>query len=65
MNELVILMRENPLGTFILFLATLWAIERMLSAAMNRNRPYLKCECDCSCCEEEDLEDLEEDEEKK
>lgn len=54
-HELFALMRENPLGTFIIILCVLWAIERMVVAFLHRNRPT----CDCECCEPEEEEDEE------
>lgn len=53
MHELVQLARENALGTFVLLIATVWAIERAVTAWANSKRPIVKCECDGSCCEEE------------
>lgn len=58
-HELFTLMRENPLGTFIIILAILWAFERMVTAFINRNKPV----CDCDCCEEIEEEGGEIDEE--
>ncbi len=58
-HELFALMRENPLGTFIIILCLLWAFERMVTAFINRNKPV----CDCECCEETVEEGGEEDEE--
>jgi hypothetical protein len=35
-------MRENPLGTFIIILALLVAIERVVVAFINRNKPIMQ-----------------------
>lgn len=50
MHEIGQLMRENPFGTFVCFLATIWAIERTMTAWAESRRPIIKCECECSCC---------------
>jgi hypothetical protein len=52
-HELFALMRENPLGTFIIILAVLWAFERMVTTFLNRNKPV----CECDCCQEEETEE--------
>jgi hypothetical protein len=57
-HELFALMRENPVGTFIIILCVLWAFERMVVAFFNRNKPVVQCECDC--CEVDDEEEEEE-----
>jgi hypothetical protein len=52
--------RENPTGAFILFLCTIWAVERMFTAYVNRNKPECDCERDCECeCDEDEEEDAE------
>lgn len=55
-HELVTLIRENPFGSFIIILATLWACERVIRAFINRNKPVAP-ECDCDCEDEDDEED--------
>ena len=54
-HELFSLMRENPLGTFIIILAVLWAFERMVTTFLNRNKPVVQCDCDC--CEHDETEE--------
>jgi len=53
-HELFALMRENPLGSFIIILCVLWAFERVVVAFINRNKPVVDCDCDCCTDEEED-----------
>jgi hypothetical protein len=59
-HELFTLMRENPLGTFIIILAVLWAFERMVVAFLHRNRPVVNCECDCCHTDTDEEEDEDE-----
>ena len=59
MSEIANLIRQFPEGSFLLLLALIWACERMVVSAVNRNRPLVQ-KCDCECCH---LDDDEEDEE--
>lgn len=48
---------NNGLGVFIVTLAALWAVERVVTSFINRNKPPApKCECEC-CGEDEEEED--------
>lgn len=58
-HEIVSLIKENPLGSFIVILAVLWACERVITAFINRNKPPATV-CECPCCDEDD--ECEEDE---
>lgn len=59
MESIVVLVRENPFGSFLIICIAIWAIERMVVAIAHRNRPPA-AQCDCSCCQEEDEEEEEE-----
>lgn len=48
----------HELVTLIIVLGTVWAVERMVVAFINRN----KMECPCNCCDH-DLDDEEDDDE--
>jgi hypothetical protein len=58
MSDLIVLIRENPFGSFIVILSVLWAGERVVTALINRNKPA-SVKCDCACCEEDDEEEEE------
>lgn len=45
-HDLCTLITNNPLGSFIVILALIWACERVVTALINRNKP----ECECECC---------------
>ena len=48
-------MRENPLGTFIIILCLIWAVERMVVAFINRNKPPT---CRCDNCDDDDEDEV-------
>lgn len=57
-HDLCALITNNPFGSFIIILASIWAAERVVTALINRKKP--ECECDC-CVNEHDDDDDDED----
>lgn len=58
MSEIISLIREYPYGSLFLMLCTLWAIERIIVTALNKNKTIIQHNCDCADhCNEEDDED--------
>ena len=43
---------EHPIATVIVIAIVMWAIQDMVSAYFNRNKPVCSCEC-CTDCDDE------------
>lgn len=50
------LIREFPVGAFLIIMSIVWAFERMAVSFINRNKPVVQCDC----CEEADEKEEEE-----
>lgn len=61
MEIIASLIREFPLGSFLIITGMVAGIVTVAKAYVNRNRPIVDCNCEC-CTEDEDEEDEEEDE---
>lgn len=58
-HDLCSLITNNPFGSFIVILMLIWAVENVVKAFVNRNKPV----CDCDCCVEQNQDDEEEEDE--
>lgn len=59
METIVVLIRENPFGSFIVIMALLSGVFSLARSFINRNKPV----CNCDCCEVEGDDDEEDEDE--
>lgn len=57
MASILSLIKEFPVGSFLIIMSLIWAIERVIVTALNKNKTVIHHSCDCedhNCEDEED-----------
>jgi hypothetical protein len=57
MASILPLINEFPVGSLIIILCLIWAIERVIVTALNKNKPSIHYNCDCEEDDDGDGED--------